>query len=97
MFNEQFFCIQNGKLINNTQGILEGITRLRMLQIAKKFFPIIERPIAIKELKNIDEAFITSTTKEIMPIVQIDNIKIGNGKVGLKTKKLMEEFKKSIK
>ncbi len=92
-----FFVFKNGKLINNTQGILEGITRLRMLQIAKKFFPIIERPIAIKELKNIDEAFITSTTKEIMPIVQIDNIKIGNGKVGLKTKKLMEEFKKSIK
>jgi len=91
-----FFMFKDGKLINNAQGILEGITRLRVLQIAKMFFPIEERQIKIEELKEAEEAFITSTTKEIMPIVQIDNIKIGNGRVGLKTTKLMEEFKKSL-
>ena len=44
------------------------------------------------EIAKLDEAFITSSMKEVMPVVQIDAIKIGNGQVGAKTKHLMELF-----
>jgi len=91
-----FFIFKNGKLINNDEGVLQGITKLVMLKAAKGKFPIENRLITIKELKNADEAFITSTTREVMPVVQIDNIKIGNGKVGPNTRQLMIEFKRYI-
>jgi len=91
-----FFIFKKGKLINNDEGVLQGITKLVMLKAAKKLFPIENRLISIKELKEADEAFITSTTKEIMPVVQIDGIKIGDGKVGPNTKQLMTEFKRYI-
>lgn len=92
-----FFIFKDGKLINNDVGVLKGITKFVMLKAAKKLFPIENRLITIKELKDAEEAFITSTTKEIMPVVQIDNIKIGTGKVGPNTKQLMIEFKRYIK
>jgi len=92
------FCIfKNGVLINNDKDVLTGVTNLVMLKAAKKLFKIETRQIMVSELKEADEAFITSTTKEVMPIVMVDNIKIGNGKVGENTKKLMIEFKKYIK
>ena len=40
-----------------------------------------------------EEAFITSSNKEVMPVVQIDNQKIGNGAVGPKTRHLMQLFR----
>jgi branched-chain amino acid aminotransferase len=91
-----FFIFKKGKLISNDIGVLSGITKLVMLKAAKKLFPIEHRLITNKELKDAEEAFITSTTREIMPVVQIDNIKIGNGKVGPKTKQLMTEFRRYI-
>jgi branched-subunit amino acid aminotransferase/4-amino-4-deoxychorismate lyase len=92
-----FFIFKKGKLISNEEGILQGITKLVMLKAAKKLFPIENRLITIKELKDADEAFITSTTKEVMPVVKIDNIRIGNGKVGPNTRQLMMEFKRYVK
>ncbi len=91
-----FFIFKDGKLINNDSRVLAGVTQLVMLKSAKKIFPIENRLISIDDLKHADEAFITSTTREIMPVVKIDNIKIGDGKVGKNTKKLMEMFKKNI-
>jgi branched-subunit amino acid aminotransferase/4-amino-4-deoxychorismate lyase len=46
------------------------------------------------DLFNADEAFFTSTTKELMPIVQVDDRKIGTGKPGPITQKLLAEFRR---
>ncbi|MEM0476587.1 MAG: aminotransferase class IV [Candidatus Aenigmatarchaeota archaeon] len=91
-----FFAVINKKLITPKSGkILEGVTRMVVIKLAKKLkIPVIERDIFYKEIKNFDEAFITATNKEILPIVKIDKIKIGKGKVGPLTKILMNEFKK---
>lgn len=87
-----FFVFKNGRLITSDVGVLAGITRLVTLEIAEDLVEIEYRPIAYDELGTVDEAFITSTTKEIMPIVRIDEITIGNGKVGPQTQKLMAIF-----
>lgn len=92
-----FFIFKKDTLITPKNNILKGITRNFVLTIAKNYFKIQERDILIKELSEIDEAFITNTTKEIMPAVKIDNLKIGNGKVGQKTTFLIELFREYIK
>ncbi len=91
-----FFAVINKKLITPPKDkILEGITRKVVFQLAKKLkISVLERDINFGEIKKFKEAFITATNKEILPIVKIDKIKIGNGKVGEITKVLMAEFKK---
>ncbi len=91
-----FFAVINKKLITAPLGkILAGVTRKVVINLAKKLkIPVIERYIDVKQIKKFDEAFITATNKEILPIVRIDKVKIGKGKIGEITKILMSEFKK---
>ncbi len=88
-----FFIFKKETLITAKEGILGGITREVILEIAKKEFEVKLRAISYEELKEIDEAFISNSSKEIMPVVKIDKITVGSGKVGKNTKRLMELFK----
>lgn len=88
-----FFMFKNNILITPKDGVLSGITREVVLKLASKEFLKKLRPVKYAELKIIDEAFITASNKEIMPVVRIDNIVVGNGKVGKNTKRLIELFR----
>lgn len=93
-----FFAVIKGKLVTPKKGILFGITRKVVLELAKKLkIPVVERELFVYEIKNFDEAFITASNKEVMPVVEIDGKKVGKGKVGPITKKLMEEFRKVMR
>jgi len=87
-----FFIFRGNKLITPHKDILKGTTRNFVIGLAKKKFKVEEREIKISELKSADEAFITATNKEIIPVVRIDAQKIGAGKVGENTKILMKMF-----
>ena len=92
-----FFIIKNNELITPKEFVLFGITRKIILELARECFTIEERKIKLEELKDANEAFITSTTGGIIPITQIDEHKIGNGIVGDKTKNIMKLFDKYTK
>lgn len=88
-----FFIVDhNDSIITAKEGILQGITRMKVLEVARQSFNVIERPIELSELSTAKEAFITSTTRGAVPVVEISDQVIGNGKVGPVTKKLMEAF-----
>lgn len=92
-----FFLVKKGKIITPEAGILAGITRKTALEIAQKLNLKVEiRPIKTVELKDADEAFITATNKNILPIIKIDDTKIGNGLPGPITKTLITEFQRII-
>ena len=97
MFNKYFFLIKNNTVITPKKNILLGITRNFILNLVMKEFSIEERDIHFDELARADEAFITATNKEVLPIVQIDSTTIGNGKIGKNTKKIMEMFAAAIR
>jgi len=63
-----------------------------VLSLARDHFAIEERPILLGELPAADEAFTTSSSKEIMPVVQIDDWTIGDGKPGPRTYELEQRF-----
>lgn len=89
-----FFAFKNGTLYTCcSEEVLIGITREVVLKLAIPHFPINKRPLHYDEIDEIDEAFITASNKEVMPVTQIDSKKIGNGKVGLRTQKIMELFR----
>jgi len=87
-----FFIFRGDTLITPNRGILVGITRNVVLELAQGKFAIEERPILLEELALADEAFITSSSKEITPVIQIDNQIIGNGKPGRRTHQLEQLF-----
>jgi len=78
-------------------SILGGITRIGILQVARENnIEIIEQPFNKAEMMEAKEAFITSTTKHIMPIVKIDGKDIGDGTVGDVTQNLMKLYREYI-
>ena len=87
-----FFVFRNGSLVTPIDKILSGITRKVVIQLAAGEFPVEERHLTITELEECQEAFITSTSKEVLPVTQIDDRKIGSGNVGELTKRTMGLF-----
>jgi len=87
-----FFIFRGDTLITPRAGVLIGITRNVVLELARGCFPIEERPILREELPQADEAFITSSSREIVPIVQIDDLVIGDGRPGKRTYELEQRF-----
>ncbi|MDP3793971.1 MAG: aminotransferase class IV [Candidatus Uhrbacteria bacterium] len=91
-----FFICKGNTIITPREGILAGVTRELALQLAKGKFKIEERPLRLAELKTASEAFLTSTDREIMPVVKVDSLRIGNGKVGPVTKQLIAAFREYV-
>ena len=98
MSTSNFFIVKKGQLITPQKNILFGITRKLVIKLAKENgFDIQEREIKTGELFSADEVFLTATNKDIVPVVKIDNKKVGNGKVGKATKELMKIFQEFAK
>ncbi|HAA30211.1 MAG TPA: amino acid aminotransferase [Cyanobacteria bacterium UBA8553] len=89
-----FFVFRGSQLITPKENVLNGITRNVVLELAENRFEIVEQPIYLSELSSCDEAFITATNKEIMPVVQVDELPISKGKSGENTQLLMHLFQK---
>lgn len=79
-------------------GLLDGVTHSAAIECAKKVnVKVLETKIKPFEVYNADEVFLTSTTMELMPVVQVNGKKIGNGRPGTLTKFLHKEFRKLLK
>lgn len=91
--SSNIFFIKNRKLITPKDEILPGITRQIVINQSSKFFDIEEKNIFLHEIYDFDEAFITSTDKEILPVISIDNHMFNKGIVGSQTKQVMKIFK----
>jgi branched-chain amino acid aminotransferase len=87
-----FFIFRGDTLVTAREEILLGVTRNVVLELARGRFTIEERAIPLDELAQADEAFITSSSKEITPVIQIDDLVIGNGKPGARTYELEQRF-----
>lgn len=83
------FGIKNGTIITPKDNILEGITRKKTLAMLPS---CTLTDITMDDLYDCDEVFITSSTKELTPIVQIDDRLIGDGAVGKHYKDLHAQF-----
>ena len=90
-----FIVDQTGTLVTPSEGILEGITRKRILELAQDM-EVELRAVSLEEVMGAKEVFITSTTKGAMPISKIDGQVIGSGQAGEVTKRLGERFSERV-
>jgi D-alanine transaminase len=83
--SSNLFVVKNGILITHplTENILAGITRMVVIDLCRELdLPVEERFYSTDEMFDADEAFLSGTTTEVLPIVQIDEKIIGDGKIG---------------
>ena len=87
------FCVDETGLNSPNKGVLEGITRQTVLDLAKELnVPFQLRPISLETLKISNEVFATSTAGGIMPITKINGLPIGRGTPGEITRKLHKTY-----
>ena len=91
------FAVTAGSLITPGRGILPGITRQVILDLARSLFSVKIRDVFLSELLEADEVFICGTNKGIVPVVQVDDTVIGNGKPGPKTRLLIQSFPEFVR
>ncbi|MFX4299452.1 MULTISPECIES: D-amino-acid transaminase [Roseobacteraceae] len=89
------YIVKGGKIITRpkTNDILHGITRAAVLRFAEEAqMTVEERNFTIEEAQDADEAFITSASAFVMPVVEIDGAQIGDGKPGSVAPRLREIY-----
>jgi len=91
------FVVKNGAALTPTidSGLLPGITREFLFEVGAALgIPVREAVLRDEDLFGADESFLTSTTRELVPIVQVDDRKIGSGAPGPITKALLDGYRK---
>jgi len=87
-----FLYIDN-QWVTPDKGILHGITRSVILDLMKDSSSVVLRDLSREDLARAEEIFITASNKEVVPVVQVDDLTIGSGKVGEKTREIMNLFR----
>ena len=88
-----FFYIQDGFLHTAQRDILLGVTRRTVIHVARsRGLEVRYIPLKLDQLSAAKEAFLTSSTRGIVSIIQIDNVIVGDGVVGSITKMLMTAY-----
>ena len=96
---ENFFMIANNTIHTPKDAtVLNGITRQTVMKIARDLnYNVEETNISVDDVKSADEAFFTGTAAEVTPIIQVDNVKINDGKPGEITKKIQKIYFDTIR
>ena len=92
-----FFMVRGGVALTpkSQSGLLEGVTRAFLFEVGKDVgVEVREETLFPKDLETADEAFITSTTRELSPVTSIDDRILGTGKPGPVTNKLLAGYRK---
>lgn len=87
------YGIKGNELITPPDGILPGVTRGVVLELAEALLDVNLRHIDRKELAQMDEIFISASNKEIVPVIRVDDMTVGDGKPGKVTREIMKRFR----
>lgn len=90
------FVVRDGEILTPKNNILGGITRKQLLSACADISPIHVTNLSVDDFKSADEVFITSTLKEVLPIVEVDGEKVAGGHIGTVTKKMQGRFKELL-
>jgi branched-chain amino acid aminotransferase len=88
--SSNFFAILDGTLRTEEERALVGVTRSLVLEVAERLMPVDRRAVRRDDLPHVTEAFVTSVSREVLPVVRIDGRPVGDGRVGFRTRAIMD-------
>lgn len=86
------FAFFGDTLVTPSDGILPGLTRATVLELAQPHHHIEQRAFSLEELLQADEVFICAANKQVVPVRQINDTAIGDGQIGPRTRQIMTLF-----
>ena len=87
------FAVLGGRLVTPKEGVLEGITRRTVIEIAQSLdIPVELRALPAAELRSADEVFLSSSGGGVLPVTRVDGQAVGAGPVGALTHRLREAY-----
>lgn len=88
-----FYAVRSDSVWTAPKGVLEGITRKIVLElITQAKISLRLRAVPLAEIEKFDEAFLSSSSRGLVPIVEVDGRQIGDGRPGPHTRQLMEAY-----
>jgi len=90
--SSNFFAVLEGTLRTEGERVLLGVTRGLVLEVAAGVLRVDPRAVTRDELPAVAEAFVTSVSREVLPVVRIDGRPVGDGRVGSATRAVMAGF-----
>jgi branched-chain amino acid aminotransferase len=97
---DNVFLVHKGRLLTTpfSAGALAGITRAAVLDLARTLrLPVEEKNLTRYDVWIADECFLTGTGAEVIAVIEVDGRKIGSGKPGPATKRILQAFKRLVK
>jgi D-alanine transaminase len=92
------FACSRGRLITPpVSGLLPGVTRQWVLELAaRRGIEVVEAPLSWRRLRGADEAFLTSSVAEVLPLTRIDGRRVGSGAVGPHTRRIQRAYRQLV-
>lgn len=97
--SSNIYLVRDGNLLtpSHDAGIVEGITRGVVLQLARELgMTVIEGLFDLSEIDRSDEMFLTSSTREVVPVTRVNEKPVGSGRPGPVTIKMLEAYRKAV-
>lgn len=94
--SSNFFAIHQGALRTEETRALRGVTRSMVLDVARAVLPRAEGALHRDQLATARECFITSVSREVLPVVRIDGVEVGGGAPGPVTREIVRRFEAAV-
>ena len=89
--SSNIYGVRDGAIYTAESGVLEGVTRRIVLELAG--IPVRFEPVPLAEIDTLDEAFLTSSTREVVPVTRIEDTVVGNGSPGPISTRLLAAYR----
>lgn len=90
--SSNFYAVLHGELRTAGKDVLPGIAQQIVFEIAPEVLPVRREAVNAVDIPRLEEAFITSSSRGIVPVIAIDGITLGSGKPGAKTSALRRRY-----
>ena len=94
--SSNFFAVREGRLLTEETRALRGVTRSMVLDLARGVLPRGDGALHVDQVAETRECFITSVSREVLPVVRIDGLEIGDAAPGPITRELMRRFATAV-
>jgi branched-chain amino acid aminotransferase len=91
-FSSNFYALLNGVLHMEPNRALRGIARMIVLEVSEGLVPFELNAVCLADVKDLEEAFMTSSGRGVLPVVQIDDTIINKGQPGPVTREIQSRY-----
>lgn len=94
--SSNFYAVLKGMLRTAADGVLEGVARSILLEVAPTVLPVYCKPVTLDDLPRLDEALLTSASRGVVPVVRIGEVTINRGVPGPITQRLRARYEAQV-